>query len=768
MCTDGLCTDDPCAGSGAIACPPGGVCSRGQCQSSSNLSGYGPPPAASATSKSGCGCGGGDAGPFSLLLALLGLPLARRRRPCSSRTAAIGGLVALALLGGTACKAKKAKPNCETCGGDACVDLQASAGNCGSCGHACSAGQACASGGCVTAAAVPTITAVAPSQVSGNALLTVNGTGFTTAGTKLRVAGAVAQAELTPASLSATQLTATVDLSAAAGGTLKLQVVNSDRTVSNVYGVEVVTPTPQITGVAPGQGTAGTFVPVVVSGTSFTSNAVCVQKAGLVETVIVPTSRGAGGTSLGCTLDLTAVAPGFVDLYVQNENSVRSAAAAPRFQAVSPGAPVVGGVSPSTVKEGSEENLLVTGSAFEPGSSVEIAQVTPPGAWQAIPTSYVYSTALRASFSWAFLSPKGFTSGPYQLRVVNTPPGGTSAPFAFAVSPTAPVATNLTVVPATPVLGQTGVQLALAGAGFTPSCAVQVLPPGGTWRNAAAGSATSSRLQATADLNAAGDSAGSWNARASCPSGCGSPPCLTSALPFAVATNQASLVSVAPAGGAQGGSVPVTLTGANFLSFPSPGMTVTLDGLNPATATVTSPTSATATLSLAGSNTGVRLLRAVNAGAAPSNAIAFSVTPGTPAITAVAVADLAGNGACTLSSSYCSSSSGCSGTGCATGLACAVQQPKNVLVTVAGSSFGSGVSTVFVTYRLLDGSDVKFDLSTVLPAGSIVIGPTAIQVTLDSTAVLADLTYTMTVENAGTPAKVSNAVPFKVSSVSCP
>jgi hypothetical protein len=41
-------------------------------------------------------------------------------------------------------------------------------------------------------------------------------------------------------------------------------------------------------------------------------------------------------------------------------------------------------------------------------------------------------------------------------------------------------------------------------------------------------------------------------------------------------------------------------------------------------------------------------------------------------------------------------------------------------------------------------------------------------VTLDTAAVLAGQSYTLTVENPGTPAKESNAVLFKVSTSGCP
>ncbi|MFO7562492.1 MAG: hypothetical protein R6X02_07600 [Enhygromyxa sp.] len=44
-------------------------------------------------------------------------------------------------------------PSCETCGGDACVDLEASVEHCGECGHGCPAGVPCIAGACTCSGA---------------------------------------------------------------------------------------------------------------------------------------------------------------------------------------------------------------------------------------------------------------------------------------------------------------------------------------------------------------------------------------------------------------------------------------------------------------------------------------------------------------------------------------------------------------------------------------------------------------------------------------
>ncbi|HSB20986.1 MAG TPA: putative metal-binding motif-containing protein [Anaeromyxobacteraceae bacterium] len=753
-CVDGRCTDDPCAG---VVCPAG-VCARGQCYASNNLNGYGPTPAAAAgkAGGGGCGCGGGDSGPTALLLALLALPFAGRRRGrAPRRRGALGGAAALVLAGflasGAGCSKGKTSPlNCETCGTDHCVDVKFDAAHCSACASACAAGDVCVDSVCITAsAAVPSITSVSPAPVAAHTspTFTVAGDRFQ-AGAVLRVSGAGLAAVAVPTTfVSSAQITASVDLSSALPGTLSLQVANPDHTTSNTTSVEVVTPTPVIASVTPSSAVAGSSVAVHVAGSGFTPAAICVQRdTRSGASIAIPPASTPTGTALDCTLDLSAVPPGTIQVVVQNENLVESA---PFPFDVGTATPLVSSLSPNPAQQGSEIRLVVSGTGFVPNSVVQIGQ---GGTYGDLLTAFAASTLLQAQLSLA-----AFAAGTYQVRVVNPGVAAPSAAVDLVVAPGAPVATGLTVTPTSPRLGDTGVALALTGSGFTGSCQVEVLRAGGaTWLGppdvVTGAGTTAGAIQAATDM---AGSDGTWYARVSCPGGCASPPCLTSAFPFQVATNVASLAGTTPAGGSQGTTVPVTVTGSNFVA----GMKLRLSGAPDVAATLdpTTPSSkATASLPLAGLDVGSHLLQAVNTGAAASNGIAFSVTPGVPSISGTTTADYcpgtppACNGACTPSAN-CSA-------------ACAVQQAKPVTVTISGSNFAAGLSTVFATSAL-----GKIDVATIPGCTVTVASASTITMTLDTTQVVAPMSYTVSVENPGNPPPGGwPTTPYRVSTTTCP
>jgi hypothetical protein len=766
VCVDGptgpRCADDPCAG---ITCPAG-VCSNGQCYASNNIHGYGPPPATSAAPSKGggCGCGGGDAGPTALLLSLLALPLAGRRRGGSSgarraarpgrglRGALGGGALALAALLalGPGCSKKKAAAplNCETCGTDHCVDVQFDAGHCSTCAHACAGGEVCVDATCIAGSpAVPSISSVSPAPVAAHTspTFTIAGQGFLS-GATLRLSGAGLQpTEVSCGAagacqfVSSSQLGATVDLGSAVPGELSVQVANPDHTTSNSVSVDVVTPTPVIDSLSPASAPAGTRPSVHVAGSAFTQNAVCVQRdprsAG--PDLVIPPDSTPGAAAMDCTLDLGAVVPGTIQIIVQNENLVQSA---PRSFDVTTTDPSISSLSPSAAAQGAEIRLVVSGGGFVPGSK---AQIDRGAGYLDLSTSFVAPSLLQAQLSLA-----DYAAGDYPVRVTNPPSAGSpapppSAPATFTVTPNAPVATGLAVTPASPRVGDAGVLLALSGSGFTAACQVEVQrPSGATWLgppDATTGSGTTpSSIQGTTDMVAGSE--GTWYARASCPTGCPGPPCLTSAFPFQVATNVASLASVTPAGGSQGTSVSVTVAGANF----APGMTLRVSGaaadVAAALDATTPATRATASIPLAGLDVGCHLLQAVNLGASASNGVAFSVTPGAPSLASI--------------STTCTPSTSCTA-------GCAVQVASPVTITLAGANFGTGVSTVMATPQGM----APQDLSTVPGATVTVVDSGTIQVVLDPTQVLAT-SYQIEVENPGQPP--SGSLPYKVSATTCP
>ncbi|HEY7724328.1 MAG TPA: MopE-related protein, partial [Anaeromyxobacteraceae bacterium] len=717
VCTGGLCVDDPCAG---VTCPAG-QCIRGQCFASNNLSGDGQPPRQTSGGKSGCGCGGGlgEAGPAALLLALLAPLRLRRRRP-SFRALALplAALAAAGLL--SACGGSKKAPTnpdgtpCESCGTSACVDVKFDAAHCGTCAHACAGGEVCVDTVCGPGSPVaPFLRSAAPAPVASGTspTFTLDGDRFQ-AGATLRLAGVLAPAEVATSG-SGAQLSAQVSLAGAPTGKLTLRVVNPDRVVSNLYSVDVVTPTPAITSISPPSALAGTQLTVAVSGSGFTAFSVCILQVAGQPDAGLPTVAGAG--SLSCDLDLRLVPVGTVQILVQNEGGVRSAALP--FE-VTASTPTLVSVSPSAGQPGDVPRLLLTGTGFTPGCAAQFGQ---GGTYRSLVTTYVAPTRLQADLALA-----GDLPGAYEVRVF-ADASHVSGTLPFTVNPTAPTATGLALTPATPRIGDTGVLLDFTGSGFDGACAVELQKPGGggVWTAVSSTAVLSpSSVRGTADMTG---SPGTWYGHVSCPLGD------TAAFPFQVQDNVAVLVSVTPAGGRQGTTQSLAVTGSNFVA----GISLELSGIGAPTVltpgSVTS-TSLSASVNLTGWEAGNYVLRAQNPGAGFSNGLAFAVTPGAPTLSSVAVAG-GGN--------------------------CAVQSATPTAVTLSGTNFAPGQSAVHASSPLVP--DV--DLSTLAGTTVTVQSASSILVSLDTSGVVPG-DYCVSVWNPGSPSVQKSAkLPFEVAAV---
>ncbi len=725
-CLDGACADDPCAG---VTCPVG-QCLRGQCFSSKNPDGAGSVVKAQADAK-GCGCGTGGSAPTALLLVLALLPFSRRRRtaaaavPAHPRRGGRGGGALLLLLalaagfGGSACSAEKhpAAPDggcTSTCGGN-CIDLAFDARNCGACGASCGSGEACVDSKCGPASAVaPFIAKVDPSPVAAGTApdLALGGDRFAV-GATLRVVGPSGVTELPAQFADAKHLSVPMDLTNVAPGTLTLRLLNPGRVVSNAYDLAVVVPTPHIDALAPTSAVAGTKVPLHVTGGGFMPGSTCIARVpsrtdptAFVETGL-PTTLSAG--ALDCAFDLALVAPGDCQVVIQNPGLVRSAPATFSVASATPSL-AADGLSPSSGRPGEILRLRINGSGFDAGSVIRVNGV-------ALSTTFVAPTQLYADMAVDGRFP---TDASYPVVVVNA--AATSNDVPFTVNAGAPSALSLTAAPTQPVFGTT-VQLHLTGGGFDASCRLQVQSPGSGFAaiNGATALTGSSDLSGPHALTAG--TFGTWNARASCTSGCApaAPPCFTSAFPFQVLTNVAVLSGLSPAGGVQGGSVTLSVTGSNVQT----GAKLHLLGPNTdrdLTTTVTNGNTLTAPLSLVGLDAGTYAVTAVNPGAAPSNGVGFAVTPGQPSISGVTPGSLAQGG--------------------------------TQIVTLTGTNFAAGVtgSTVHAQSAAIQGG-----LEFVLPQAIVnVPNATTLQIALDTTTIV-PATYTVWVVNPGSPSpQVSN------------
>jgi hypothetical protein len=209
-----------------------------------------------------------------------------------------------------------------------------------------------------------------------------------------------------------------------------------------------------------------------------------------------------------------------------------------------------------------------------------------------------------------------------------------SAPQDFTVlanGSAAPAVTNLSV--GSGYVGESKV-LTIFGSNLPGGSVLEARPPGGAFAALPVpASPAASATQVSGTLDLAGAAVGSWDVRLRYPAGLGN----SSTFPFRVLSNVAVITSTpAPAGGAQGLTVPVVLTVSN-VNPPSgavAGVTVAFSG-KPAPALVpTSPQAGQLAVAvpLQGLATGVYTLAVVNPGAAASNAVNFTVSPGLPAL----------------------------------------------------------------------------------------------------------------------------------------
>jgi Putative metal-binding motif/IPT/TIG domain len=619
-CVEGSCVDDPCAG---VTCPAG-ACVGGQCYAAASVVPE-PPPAVPEEPSSGCGCGSGRGSAVSALLLLAALPLARRRRRGVERAPlAVAGLAFAVALGAAGCKQSSKEEafdpsQCaETCGEQRCVDVRTDPAHCAACGHACGAGETCVENVCGPATAVaPFVASAAPASAAKGAVTTVALTGERfQPGATVRVL-APAGAQTFDASVAdANHLSVDLDFVTSATTRLSLRVVNPDRVISNALPFDVVTPTPVISGIDPASVPGGATQVITVAGSGFVASSQChVKGAGPTATdQALPT---VSGTAVTCTFATASFAPGTYELWIVNEGVLASNHVSLVLE--SSGALALTSLSPSAAAAGDTIALLVTGTGFLPTSVV-----TFDGVGQT--TAFQDSTHLLVP---SITMPPCAATCAHDVGVA----GANTLPF--TVSATAPRADTMSASP-TPLFQGDTATLAFTGANLAGATGATIQDPAGATVPAAlAGTPSATAASVTVDL--AGRPAGLYTAALTFPGATTS-----ASFQFRVLSNVAVLQSASPAGGVQGNaSKTVTLTGSNLrgtsgtIVFQGPGIATPLI-IAASGASWLVPTTAIGNLDLTGLDTGVYSLAVQNAGAAPSNAVSFTVTPGQPTVTSVA------------------------------------------------------------------------------------------------------------------------------------
>jgi hypothetical protein len=736
LCSGGQCVSDPCAG---IVCPVGS-CASGQCFSAANPGGIGSDPPPAAPSSNGGGCGQPTDGFLALLLAGSALPALRRRRgpaaagPEAGRSpprrpsrapgaggAALAALLAVLALAGCG-KSETPAPAfpCVTQCGSTCTDLSADPTNCGACGTGCTTGQICVDGHCGPGSAVaPFVASLSPASVASGSAATVQVSGQRfQSGAQVLITGTSAPA--TTRFVDAGRLDVQVDASAAGPSRGEIRVLNPDRVISNAAVFEVTFPSPQVSSIAPSEGVThvgdapgapAATLDVTVTGTGFASVSQChLAGPGHADEGLV--SALAGG-ALRCTLDLRTLQPGVYDLWVVNAGQVASNKVT--FTVLTTD-PVLDSISPAGGQAGRVTSITCNGSGFDATSVVRL-DGQPVGH-----TTFVSGTRLVAS-------PVDLAAVPVGVHAVSVANGAkVSGARDFTVSDAPPVA--LGISPGTARQGAT-VTVTVSGTGFGSAPRLHVVEPGGTARDVTPTSSSPTQVSGSYTFAAAGEY--QWTVVNSAGS--------SDALPFRALSNVAILAGLSPATAPQGTTAALTLTVQNLEA----GARTWLAGGGrdgEIAATVSLPSTVTASLPLAGWDTGTYALTVVNPGAAPSNALGLSVTPGAPELTGV-----------------------CAGTGCTPGAsACVVQGPVPVRVFLAGANFakpgagGGGGSAIHAASEGCTATPPVCPVpDAVLPGASVtVVDAQNIAADFDTASAIPG-TYDVTVWNPGPSGVVRSA-----------
>ena len=443
--------------------------------------------------------------------------------------------------------------------------------------------------------------------------------------------------------LDAGHLSALIDLKSAAPSTWQFRVVNPDRVISNQKAVQVVVPTPAITSITPGSAEVGASRTVHVDGTGFMVDSLCFIGGTTLADQALPAVLGSAG--LDCEVDLSTIGPGSYLLWVANPVGSGSPLLSNKvtFLATSSAAPVLDSLAPSAGRYNTITSLTAFGSGFDVTSRVVFTATIPPAAPVALEqaTSFVSSNQLHVPALDLTqcpgpvvcpASPVPPATGPgYAISVKNAT--GQSGALAFTIDANPPTASSLAPTSAyqgdSPVVVVTGTNLAGALG--------QYQPPGGAFVDATATSDTTTTATGTLDLlddPAGRRPAGTYQVRLRLPAS----GTYSASLPFSVISNTAILQSISPASGAQGANpVTVTFTVPN-LRPPSSGVKVVFSarGNELLTTTPVTGTTITAPLDLRSLDSGVYTLAVRNPnGAADSNPVNFTVTPGPPTLTSV-------------------------------------------------------------------------------------------------------------------------------------
>jgi Coenzyme PQQ synthesis protein D (PqqD)/IPT/TIG domain len=377
---------------------------------------------------------------------------------------------------------------------------------------------------------------------------------------------------------------------------------------------------PTLTSVAPNQGIRGSTVVVTLTGTNFVIGVTTVTVGG--GGVSVTSVTVSSVTSLTATFVLDAAATEGPRTVTVSTAWGTSGGQTFTVSLPSPVAPTLTSVLPNQGTRGSTVAVTLTGTNFVVGATTVAV-----GGGGVTVTNVVVgsSTSLTATF----VLDAAATEGPRMVTV--TTAGGTSDAQTFTVSlpaPPAPVAPTLTSVAPNQGIRGTTVAVTLTGTNFVVGATTVAVGGGGvTVNNVVVGSSTS--LTASFVL----DPAATEGPRTVTVTTAGG---TSGAQTFAINLPPPTLSSVSPNQGTLGTTVPVTLTGTNFV-VGATTVNVSGAGVTVNNVVVGSSTSLTANLVLdPAAAAGARTVTVTTAGGTSGpQTFTISLPPPAPTLTSV-------------------------------------------------------------------------------------------------------------------------------------
>ncbi len=409
--------------------------------------------------------------------------------------------------------------------------------------------------------------------------------------------------------MSATQITATFTIASnAATGAQNVTVTTSGGTSgAQPFTVNLAPPTPPtLTSISPNSGAQGQSVPVTLTGTNFVAGAtIALSGAGIT----VSSTTVVSATQITATFTIAAnAATGAQNVTVTTSGGTSGA----QSFTVNLAPPTLTSINPNSGVQGQSVPVTLTGTNFVGGATIALS-----GAGITVSnTTVVSATQITATFAIAANAATG------AQNVTATTSGGTSGAQSFTANPAPPTPPTLTsITPTSGVQGQS-VPVTLTGTNFIAGATIALNGAGITVSNTTVVSAT----QITATFTIAGNAAtGAQNVTVTTSGG------TSGAQPFTVNLAPPTLTSISPNNGVQGQSVPVTLTGTNFVAGAAIGLSGA--GITISNTTVVSTTQITATFTIAANAAAGAQSVTVTTSGGTSGAQSFTVNLGPPTTT---------------------------------------------------------------------------------------------------------------------------------------